>query len=80
MNVTAVWIATGVFLFGLVASFFVAKRKKTWCKVYLANEDVIEGYRTGWDRLWRSDEAGIMVFHTADGVGARPRIIFCRSP
>lgn len=69
MNPTALYVAMGVFLFGLVAVAIISKRSKRWYKVYMANPEMSElhVYRTGWDRFWRSDEAGIMVFHTDDG-------------
>ena len=71
MNYIALWSALGVFLVGLILMVIVSRVKKTWDTVYLANDDVVTAYRTGWDRLWRSDEAGIMVFHTEDGKDLR---------
>ncbi len=69
MNVAALWVALGVLLVSLAVAMALSRRTKTWYRVFLANPEmsVIHVYRTGWDKIWRSDEAGIMVFHTEGG-------------
>jgi hypothetical protein len=71
MNLTALWAALGVLIVSFILLSVISRRKKTWYIVYLANDDTLKAYRTGWDRLWRSDEAGIMVFHTEGGKDIR---------
>ncbi len=69
MNFLALWIALGVLLLSFIGLSAVAKRQRTWYHVDMANPEMTEKhvYRTGWDRLWRSDEAGMMLFHNVEG-------------
>ncbi len=69
MNI-GLWVALVVFLCGLVV-VAINSRKRVWYRVYLANNDEIRAYRSGWDKFWHGDEAGIMVFHTEDGKSIR---------
>jgi hypothetical protein len=71
MNFLALWIAIGVFIISLIIASVISRRYRTYYKVYLANNDTLRGFRTGWDKLWRSDESGIMVFHLDDGKSTR---------
>ncbi len=69
VNLIALFVALGVFLVSFIAAALISKRQKVWYKVYLANPEMSELhiYRTGWDKFWRSDSAGIMLFHKPDG-------------
>lgn len=69
MNPIAFYSALGVLLVAILLMVAIFKRTRRWYRVYLANPEMSELhiYRTGWDRFWRSDEAGIMVFHKDDG-------------
>lgn len=72
MNI-AMWVVLAVVVFVAVMAVILGWRKGKWYKVYLANPEMSElhVYRSGWDRFWRSDEAGIMMFHTEDGKSVR---------
>jgi len=72
MNVAG-WILLG--LAAIVLGIFVAlgNRKPRWYRVYLANPEMSELHvcRTGWDRMWGSEEAGLMIFHDDKGKSIR---------
>lgn len=73
MNYVALWIALAVLFLSFFGLMLLSKRQKTFYRVLMANPEMSEQkvYRTGWDRLWRSDEAGMMLFHTLDGKEVR---------
>ncbi len=64
------WVALAVIACGMLV-VAITSRKRVWYIVYLANNDTVHAYRSGWDKFWRGDEAGIMVFHTEDGKSLR---------
>jgi len=55
VNLLALWIALGVFLFSLVVFGIIVRRKRSWYKVYLTNNDIRLMSR-GWDERWRSND------------------------
>ncbi len=73
MNVLAFWIAMGVLSISLVLVALISGFRKKWYRVYMANPETNEEHvcRSGWDTFWRSDEAGMMVFHRDDGKTVR---------
>ncbi len=68
----ALWAALVVFLSGLIV-LAINSRKRVWYMVYLANPEMSElhVYRSGWDKFWHGDEAGIMMFHDKQGKSIR---------
>lgn len=66
MNLLALWIALGVFFVSVIALSVVARKSKTWYRVFMANPEmsVEHVYRTFWDKLWVGDWSGVMLFHT----------------
>lgn len=69
MNSLALWMALVVLFISIGALVVVARKRKRWYRVYLANPEmsVEHVYRTFWDRLWIGDWSGVMLFRTQSG-------------
>jgi hypothetical protein len=59
------WILVGVIVVAIIG-FIINGHKKTWFKIYLANNDVLLVYRKMSD-WWSKDGSGIMGFSLPDG-------------
>lgn len=64
-------ILLGMIIVAMIAMVAVGGFRKKWYKVFLANNDVIEVYKTWSDRFWQSDRATMGLFRLASGKQVR---------